>query len=252
MNSSATPIATLAWGAVAATIMTAGIGIRQSESLSQAVTDPITATWLAAISGAALGGAISYFLARQTSKETLRRDAENRLSSEHASSLRAMVTAMQISNRLYTMTVELEDAVKKRSPTGPWASLRPNTGPGSDPPDFLATDFVPFINNQKSDIVHRALMLSERTHALQAAFVAYGLKRDEFEKFAEPFTRPMGPALTMTTIFPPAAEAGAKIKIKVMNDLVEQMHQYSKEYLEDAKRLCDGMGVSSGLFRQAR
>jgi hypothetical protein len=235
--------ASLALGGAGGAVLASGIGMRWNSELANAVTNPVTATWLAALSGAALGGLISYALARQSSRETLRRDADARTAEEHVSSLRAMVTAMQISNRLFTMNLDLESAAKAPGPTGPWASLKPNAGPGSKPPEFQPVDFVPFINNKKSDIVHRGLLLQERLNALEAGFDAYREMRQDFENFAAPFTK-IDSSGAMATFFPPAEAAAAQIKISVMNGLVEQMVSYSREYLADAKSLCDDMSAS--------
>lgn len=230
-------------GGVAGAVLCAGLGIRWSGELAVALSDPVTTTWLSALGGAVIGGLISYFIARQASQETLQRDEEVRTNTEHAGSLRAMVTAMQIANRTFTLNKELQAAVAASDGRPPWQSMLASAGSGSSAPTFEAGDFISFIKNNRSDVVHRAMLASERLAALESALDMYSSKRQAFQEFSQRYTR-LNSTGVAEVVFVGDDVGIAKLKSYELGQLFDQMLALSNEYFTDAQNLCTDMNTS--------
>lgn len=170
MTSSFTPASALAWGAVGGAIIASGIGIRTSDSLSQAATDPITATWLAALSGAALGGAISYLLARQTSKEALRRDQEARSAEQRGQLMNALFRALYIHADLGGTVAGIKESLQKSEDIGlntpnRWARVSPIIGRAVAQP-INPSELSALVEDKEFDLVGRYCELLMKHDAL--------------------------------------------------------------------------------------
>lgn len=237
-------------GLLGGLVLGAGLAARWPKEIATAISDPNTTAWLSALGGAALGGGISYVLARSASRETLRRDEATRRQIEHAGSLRTSVIAMQMTNRIFTINRSLEEAsvLANKEARELWVILKASTGAGSSVEAFYAVDFVPFIKSGNSDLVHRCNLLGEKLNALEAAMKIYGDKRQEWQAFAEPYTT-VDSNGTSTTKLEGQAAAVAKLKAYEMNNLAGQMLELSRDYLAFANAVCGDLDAAhQGYF----
>jgi hypothetical protein len=207
--------------------------------MSEIVTSPNFATLLAGLGGAALGGLISFATSRQTARETARRDEETRLSTEKAQALSGLVNTMQLANRLFTLNNQLVKATQPPEGLQPWQMLQASAGQGNRAPDYIADDFIPFINAGHADFVHRALLLADRVDSLEDAYQTYNTQRLQHEQFMLPFSQFIEGA--MVTAVPPDRRTEFAYRTNMLNKLIVEMADYCARDLADARTLITDM-----------
>jgi hypothetical protein len=196
---------------------------------------PSFATLLAGLGGATLGGVISYFIARQTAKETAERDEDARMSIEKAQALSGLVNTMQLSNRLFTLNHRLKEAANPPDGAQPWQILQASAGQSNKAPDYVAAEFIPFINAGHADFVHRALLLADRVDAIEAAYQTYSEHRLRHEQFMLPFSHFQNGA--MVTAIPPQNRSEFDYRANLLNKLIAEMADYCERDFADATGL---------------
>lgn len=239
MNNRVTGFWLLLAGFAGGAILGSGVTKRWGTDIGELMSSSNFATWMAGLGGAAVGGLISYFIARQTAKESEARDEKVRRLTERAQALNCMVTTMQLANRLYTMRGLLKGAVATPEGIDPWQQLQANTGHRNTAPSYDPTDFVPFINAKLADAVHRALLLAERVSSLEAAHSHYNEKRTELELFLLPFSQLDGAA--MQAAVPQEFQVEAFYRTNTLNTLIRSMADFVERDYNDAKTLLTDM-----------
>ncbi|PSH57941.1 hypothetical protein CU100_09665 [Phyllobacterium endophyticum] len=199
-------------------------------------------TLLSALGGAAAGGLISYFIAKQASRETAAREKETLLANEHAQALSCMVTTMQAANRLFTLDKDLKRASTPLNGIQPWQILQASAGPGSPPLRYSPREFTPFIKAKSADVVHRSLLLAERLDSLEAAFAEYSRRRVELEQFLLPLSSFTSGA--MSSAIPPNLQTPAKYRMDTLNRLILQMAEFCARDLADAQSLMKDLNTA--------
>lgn len=219
------------------------VNIRWGSSIGEALSSSAGSTLLAGFGGAVVGGVVSYLLARQSSRETLRRDQDARLDLEHAAALRAMVTAMNLANRVYTLNGVLSEATGKAGADGPWTTLKPVPKQRHAAPRFEATDFVPFIKSGAADLVHRCSLLADRVDSLESSFEAYSTTRLEVEEMAAKSTT-FDAAGMGNTVFSGEEAAIVRFKGRNMNLIIAEMADFAARDQADAIKIVDDMNAA--------
>lgn len=224
------------------TIIGSGTAKRWGEDIGGILSSPNFSTLLAGLGGAALGGLISYVTARQTAKQTAAREKEASIIAERANAFSCMVTTMQIANGLFTMNKYLNEAANPPAGLQSWQILQAHASTSAEGVRYHPADFAPFINAGHADIVHRALLLSERYRSSEAAFSKYSDNRIKLEEFLLPHSSVTGGA--MSSEIPAHLHATAHYLMDSLNKLIAQMDEFCRRDFEDAKVLLNDMNTA--------
>lgn len=233
MHPSFRELSLLLGGFGAGAILSSGVNNRWGEDIAVLATSSNFATLMAGILGAVIGGLISYFIARQTARETKERDDKSRLSAERTNAFACMVTTMQIANGLFTMKKYLDEATSPSLGVQPWQKLQANAGSKTELAKYDPIGFTPFINAGHAGIVHRALLLAERYHSTLAGFEQYNEKRINLEEFLVPMSTFKSGA--MTSAIPPKHHTAAAYRMETLNKLILQLSEFCNRDFADAK-----------------
>lgn len=223
-----------------------------ASSLSFNSTD--FATLLAGFGGAIIGGVVSWMLAIQGSKETLRRDAEQRTASDKTLVLGVVLKVQLIANAYYTQRKYLWDALtlanaQKRLDRPLWELVKPQIGYSHPRPRFEAPEFVPFVVFGRADIIDRCTQLSLRYDVLEASFETYSEKRGRLQELLAPFSDAADESGIATTVVPEGEHARVRIMINELEDLLLQIRNSVREDFVEATALCkELMLVSRDMY----
>ncbi|MDI6025609.1 hypothetical protein QBK99_05250 [Corticibacterium sp. UT-5YL-CI-8] len=220
-------------------ILGSGLSKRWGTDIAELFSSPNFATLLAGVLGAVIGGLISYFIANQTASATEQREKTAALIAERASAFSCMVTTMQLANGLFTLNGYLQEAATPPEGNQPWQMLQATAGTTAQAAAFKPSDFSPFINAGRADIVHRALLLAERYHSLEAGLRSYSERRIELEEFLLPLSTFSEGA--MTSAIPEALLSTASYRMTGLNQLITSMAGYCSRDLHDAKEILQAM-----------
>jgi hypothetical protein len=133
------------------------------------------------ILGASIAAVVSYLLARRTSQETLRRDAEQRREAKLGLALEAHVKLKTIIDNLGTLLRMIEDQLSRPpSPNArPWMSVMPIVGHTSeDTVRFAAAELVLFMEAQRADLAGDLQVLARRNGVANVVLETYNERRD--------------------------------------------------------------------------
>jgi hypothetical protein len=211
----------LAGAAIASAILQ-----KWSGDLVHLFSDAAGSTLIAGFGGAAIGGLISYALALLASRETLKRDAEERTAQEHSSAIRIVVTAIQLLNR----AANIHAMVAERAGVAPMADSRlfekvPGfVGFNKEPPTFETAAFVPFINNGQGRLLQLCSVLKDRVSILDQALSNYTRLREEWDSFAASHAQ-LQPDGNFSTTFIGNFAIEANARAYKMNDLLRGILQ---------------------------
>lgn len=143
--------------------------------------DLVPAT-VGALVGAAAAAIPAFFLARNASRETLRRDQESRLERQKNATLRGLATLVRIVNGIENIHRHIEELIKESenaNPTGMelWQRILPIVGIEKDEWYFETEDVAIFVSAKKFDFFNDILLLSHRYTSLKIALQYYGDSR---------------------------------------------------------------------------
>jgi hypothetical protein len=212
-----------------------GFDITHAEGV--AVNSADLSTLTAGFGGAVLGGFISWLLARQSSREVAKKDAEARVTEEKAIVLRTLLKMIQISNYLHTLHVFFEKSINQSNAIKLWMRIIPQTQNEADLPQFEANDFVPFIEMGQAEIVNRSMLLSSRANSLSAGFNQYVELRLAWQEWSARYTEG-NPDGTMSSAFSGRQQNVAQSKAIVMESLVQSIWKHLQVDRNDANALC--------------
>ncbi|KRB26318.1 hypothetical protein [Mesorhizobium sp. Root172] len=218
-------------------VLGSGVARRWGADIGTVITSANFVALLSGLGGAVVGGLISYFIAKQSSRETAARENETMLANEQTQALSCMVTTMQISNRFFTLNKGLKVAATPCVGSQPWQLLQASTGSGSPPLRYTPKEFTPFIKAKSAPVVHRALLLAERLDALEAGFAEYSKRRIELEQFLLPMSSFSSGA--MSSAIPPHLHTPAKYRMETLNRLILQMAEFCERDLADSQALIE-------------
>lgn len=167
------------------------------------------------------------------------RDVDSRMSVEKAQALSGLVNTMQLANRLFTLDAKLQEAIHPPPGIEPWQLLQASAGQSNSAPDYVASEFIPFINAGHADFVHRALLLADRVDSLEAAYETYCEHRLKHEQFMLPFSQFTGGA--MATSIPPQQQTEFAYRSNLLNKLIVEMAEFCGRDLAESKALLTEM-----------
>lgn len=199
------------------------------------------ATLAAGFGGAVLGGGISWLLARQTGKETRKRDEEARNEHAKASLLQTILKVMQVSNGIYTIHRNIEESVENapdqgREAAALWTLVQPVAG-RTETPKFDSSDFVPFAVSGRSDLINRIIVASNRYDAIESGFREYNERRLSFQDLAAPYTT-LDPSGQHVTVFPEEVATQARMRAYELEQLITQIRDFVNRDLDEIKSVC--------------
>jgi hypothetical protein len=113
------------------------------------------------------------------------------------------------------------------------------SGPNNKAPDYVAAEFIPFINAGYADFVHRALLLADRVDSLEAAYETYSARRLQHEQFMLPFSQFVEGA--MITAIPLEHRTEFAYRTNMLNKLIVEMATYCSRNLSDVTTLINEM-----------
>jgi len=205
------------------------------------------ATLLSGFGGAALGGAVAWFLAKQATKETLRRDMDSRTSEEKSVALTVMLKTQQIANGYYTQKRYFDDCMRKANDLKVlhrpfWEVMRPMVGNSIAPPTFNPNDFVPLINAKKADLVDRCNLLALRYDVVESSLKFYTEKRQAMQEMLAQYSGAPDITGKVHTIIPPELQPKYNVMAAELEDLIRQVRSYVKEDFAEAKSICGELG----------
>lgn len=228
-------------GIAIGSIIGSGVAKRWGSDIGGLISSPNFATLLAGLGGASLGAVISFVIARQGSKLTLERDTQARVAEERSRALAVLLVTMQLSNRLYTLSLKLKGAVSDNQGEA-WQKLQGAPDETIRPLNYDAKDLAPFIHAERGALIHRVFLLADRTRSLESSWNVYGRLRLKFEEFMLPFSRHVQGALV--TNIPREHETHARYQMDQLNSLVDQMREYCERDLVDAKEIVEKLNAA--------
>ncbi|MBZ3693389.1 hypothetical protein J1W56_12270 [Phyllobacterium sp. R2-JL] len=201
-----------------------------------------------AVLGALIGAVVSLHLAKKANDLQLKRDADERILQEKASALRAMLKLQEIANGLYTTSKYIADAKETANRLGALPSalfqfVKPAVGLSRPIPTFDSSDFAPFINAKRADVVDRANMLSLRYDANSTTFKEYSAAHVELQKLMSSFMDP-NPENEHTQIAIPEHLIGEyKVRSLHLSDMLAQLDKFLAVDLPEAASLCEDISA---------
>lgn len=201
------------------------------------------ATLFAGILGAAIGGAISWILARQASTETLARDTAARVDDHKAKALGVLLKVQQITNGIYTnrgyFWVSLDRANKEgRLWDDMWHKVQRQVGNSLPPPTFDASEFVPLMLAGKAALINECTLLALRYDVAEQGIATYNREREAFEQAMLPYSKVQNNSGLIETNVPEEKLSEFAIKRHIMNGLIDNIYRSTKEDYIRSKELC--------------
>ncbi|WMT90135.1 hypothetical protein [Pelagibacterium sp. H642] len=227
----------VATAAIIGIALGSGIQSRWTYGVLSQLDASSTATLVAGLGGAAVGGLVSLGLTLISNYVTLRRDREARIENEQALALELISTQLQLSGRCYTIFKAVDSAIRA-APDNPWTALRPTPRGSSPSLRFRSDSFIPFINAGAAELMNDCLLYADRVDALEAMFNSYSDQRLEMQSMAEANTV-IGEDVQGETVFEGAAARVAEFRSKLMNDLIKQMHEVGAAWTEEGAKIAE-------------
>ncbi len=229
---------------VACFVCLAMIGNVAPESLTASklsVTD--ISTLVAGVVGAALGGFISWMLARQSSAETRLRDEAARRSELKASALSLLLKVQQIVNGYYTQRQFLYGALEAANEKGLLWNLMSRKvsqqiGFSDTPPQFEASEFVPLMLARQSELINDCSLLAHRYGVLEESFTVYNNRRDQLQAMILPHSEIDASGVIVTAV-PADLRPSVEILEMQIEGLIKQIYQNAVDDYERSFTLCN-------------
>ncbi|ARO22454.1 hypothetical protein TAL182_CH00635 [Rhizobium sp. TAL182] len=146
----------------------------------------VASTLIAAVLGAVFGtlgtAAISWWLAKRTATEQLRRDEAVRIEKDKAIALEMFVKAMTITNQLYSVLGLVLNMLQTAEKNGVgdldlWQKVLPMSGITSNPDRFTAQEAAVLIGGKEFDVPNNLFLLAEKYGSLTDSINRYSERR---------------------------------------------------------------------------
>lgn len=200
------------------------------------------ATLFAGLGGTILGGLISWAIARQTAADARATAKENQWQTEKSHALKTVIRVAQLTNGIYTIHRAIEGPIESAGvpddPSAPiWHLLRQTTHTHRDV-NFDADDLTPFTFAGKNNLIQKMMELSTKYNTLSEAYAIYIRKREEFQEFAEPYSRFDPETGQHETILKGEAQVRGANKIFELDGLTKELRLNAAEYHREAQETC--------------
>ncbi|GAA0580668.1 hypothetical protein [Rhizomicrobium electricum] len=145
-------------------------------------------TLVGAIIGAVVAGVISYIIARQSARETLALQKQERVDREKSKAHSLTVKMMRLTNSLAGFHSAIESSIReaeRQIPDAPlWCKVRPVVGTEDTMLHLLPDELALFVAAREFDFMNRAIMLNDRYNSFVLGCRTYSAERtrltDEF------------------------------------------------------------------------
>ncbi|MBM3090274.1 hypothetical protein GFB56_05530 [Ensifer sp. T173] len=213
----------------------------------QTVSDDSVALWSGlggAVLGALVSGVISWVLARQTSKQQLARDSEQRRETEKSQALKAVIKLQAILNALHDTKRTIDGMLTSAEEQGYgdidlWQKAMPISGLPKEPISFDPQDIVVLFAAQKHDIANDLTLMSSRWASLLENMKDYNRLRTELVH-SIPTDRMEGDRGTFVLNAGQIAMFGPRMH--VLNNLMAQVMENLEADLNNGFRVANEMG----------
>lgn len=205
------------------------------------------ATLLSGFGGAALGGVVSWLLAKQATRETLRRDENSRISQEKSVALGVTLKAQQIANGYYTHKKYFDECMRRANANKMlnrplWEIIKPLIGNSLPRPTFEPTDFVPLVNARQAPLIDRCNLLALRYDVAESSLEVYTQKRQAMQEMLAQHSGPPDRSGRVETVIPSSLRPKFRVMASELEDLIVQIKAFLKEDFIEGKSVCDELG----------
>lgn len=205
------------------------------------ITSTESATLIAGLGGASLGGLISWLLAKQTANEARKTAYDKETDQIKAGLWQLQIKMLNMTNGYYTMFNAINKAAElAKKDGGPiWRFLQHTSGPYHQV-TLETHDYIPLIYDDGANLVTDLAMLSERYHAAVDGYKDYCRLRAEFQEFSIPYTvftadESHPEKLTHRSVYPPELGCIATLKMQELEGLIQNIKEYLEIDLPEAK-----------------
>lgn len=202
------------------------------------------ATLLSGFGGAALGGMVSWLLAKEAGRETLARDEAQRRANERAMALAIILKTQQIANGLFTLKKyfyksrqRANEAQRLARPM--WETTKPVISPTPSRLRYDPAEFAPLIAAKRTDLVDRCNILALRYEVDETIITDYSVRRSAFHDLMGPYSELSGPDGLVTTSVPAAMKNQFLMKGQELEDIIRQLYGNVVEDSREAQALCE-------------
>jgi hypothetical protein len=201
------------------------------------------ATLLSGFGGAALGGLVSWILAKQAGKETLRRDMEQRTAHDKSMALAVMLKTQQIANGLYTVKKYFYQSRRRanlanRISRPMWETTKPVISTTPSRLRYDPSEFGPLVAAQRPDLVDRCTLLALRYEVTETIINDYSTRRGTLHDLLAPHSQLSGADGLVITSVPPALRNVYTMKGKELEDIIRALFSSVLEDSNEAHNLC--------------
>lgn len=231
-------------GAAATLFVGATFFIVESASSEGVKVSDIT-TLVAGVVGAVIGGAISWVQSRQTSKQTLQRDKEARMSIVENNALSTLLKVQRIANSYHTHKMYFWSQLREANSNETivpqlWQIMKSQVAGSETGINFSAEELVPLQLAGKTDLINECGLLSERLQVVERGMIEYTRLRRELETLLIDHSRRQPDGTILTKVPAELSE-----KASIMSDNLEQfIRQLYADITSDdtkAKALCSSV-----------
>lgn len=194
-------------------------------------------TLVAGIVGAAIGGAISWAQSRQSSKETLQRDKESRMSVIENNALSTLLKVQRIANSYHTHKMYFWSQLREANANETfvpqlWQILKSQVAGSETGVSFSAEELVPLQLAGKTDLINECGLLAERLQVVERGMIEYTSLRREMEALLIDHSRKLPDGRVLTEVPKDLWE-----KVSMKSDTLEQFIRglYADITADDAK-----------------
>lgn len=235
-----------AFGAISAVIMIA-MGVAVTDDRISLGIDSLSkadfATLVSGFGGAALGGVISWMLAREAGRETLARDAAQRQANEKAMALAVILKAQHIANGLTTLRNHFYKARRKANNSSMllqpmWRTTKPVLSPTPSRLRFEPAEFAALLTAGRMDLVDRCNLLALRYEVDETVVKDYSRLRAELQEAMLPYSNLAGPGGLVETAVDPAMHSTFAIRGLQLEEIIRSLYASILEDANEAIDLC--------------
>ncbi len=199
-------------------------------------------TLVAGVVGAAIGGAISWAQSRQSSKETLQRDQDSRMSIIENNALSALLKVQRIANsyhthKMYFWTQLREANARKTLDPQLWQILKSQVGGAETVITFSAEEFIPLHLAGKTGLINECGLLAERLQVVERGMIEYTRLRRELEAILIDHTTKLPDGRFLTEV-PKELLRQVSMKTEMLENFIRGLYADIKADDANAKALC--------------
>lgn len=203
---------------------------------------PEIATMIAGFGGAIIGGLISYFVARQSAKESQKRETQQETRKIKTELFCVQLKVISIMNGLYTIKKMIEDGetIAKINKVPLWQYVQ-QMPVSSSPISFEPSEFTEFIYDNGAGLISSICLIADRYSAILDGMNVYSELRSKFQLFVEPYTHQQEKSLSSegsyVTQLPEDIAQAANLKMYELEKLIRQLQSSVEEDLVQAKEI---------------